>query len=108
MIHTDRPMPRIFRGTVFPERNEWLRMRDEPRQHVKLKPWETEFAPDKLKEWYPAPAEQVKRFLKVPYNFEAQRQVWLFGYGSLMSPDSPPAGLTNAQRKQLIPYWLKK
>jgi len=32
----------------------------------------------------------------------------MFGYGSLISPDCPPHGLNDNQKKQLIPYWLKK
>ena len=31
----------------------------------------------------------------------------MFGYGSLISPDCPPTGLTPRQRKLLIPYWLR-
>ncbi len=31
----------------------------------------------------------------------------MFGYGSLMNPDFPPAGLTPCQRQRLIPYWLR-
>ena len=46
--------------------------------------------------------------LREPYDFETRREVWMFGYGSLMSPDCPPAGLTDTQKKLLIPYWLRK
>ena len=46
--------------------------------------------------------------LSEAYDFDVRREVWMFGYGSLISPDCPPAGLTEAQRKLIIPYWLKK
>jgi hypothetical protein len=32
----------------------------------------------------------------------------MFGYGSLISPDCSPHGLNDNQKKQIIPYWLKK
>jgi len=97
-----------FRGTLFPTHDEWLYMRDHCEDYLSLLPWERVYAPEKFLRWYPSHREQIMSFLQEPYDFEVRREVWMFGYGSLISPESPPAGLTEDQKKQIIPYWLKE
>lgn len=100
--------PRVFHGTMFPTRDEWLYMRDHYQDFISLQPWERSYGPEKFLSWYPTYREEVLSLLREPYDFEVRREVWMFGYGSLMSPDVPPSGLSEAQRKQIIPFWLKK
>lgn len=98
----------VFKGTLFPTRDEWLYMRDHYEEYIPLLLWEKYYGPEKFLRWYPSYREEIKRLLSETYDFETKRVVWMFGYGSLISPDSPPHGLSDDQKKQIIPYWLKK
>jgi hypothetical protein len=101
-------VPAVFQGTVFPtwyERNE---MMEHHRRHISLKPWEAHESEEKFQRWHPTYREEVMDLLSEPYNFSKLREVWVFGYGSLMSPDSPPEGLSERQRKLFLPYRIKK
>jgi len=98
----------VFNGPLFPPYAEWVYMRDHYDHYIHLIPWEQYFGPEKFLKWYPTYREEILSLLSEPYNFETQRTVWMFGYGSLISPDCPPHGLSEIQRKQIIPYWLKK
>lgn len=98
----------VFLGTCFPTKDEWLFMRDHYDRYIPLKPWEKPYGPEKFLQWYPSYREEIMSLLSEPYDFEVRREVWMFGYGSLISPDCPPAGLTETQKKLIIPYWLKK
>jgi len=98
----------VFHGTMFPSYDEWIYMRDHHDQFIPLLPWEQYFGTEKFLKWYPTYREDIISLLSEPYDFETQRTVWMFGYGSLISPDCPPHGLSDDQRKQIIPYWLKK
>jgi len=100
--------PIVFFGTMFPTYHEWLYMRDNHEKYVEMLPWDHGEGPEKFNKWYPTYREEVLKLLREPYDFEIRREVWMFGYGSLISPNSPPAGLTHSQQKQIIPYWLKK
>ncbi|CAK0843067.1 unnamed protein product, partial [Prorocentrum cordatum] len=104
----ERRLPAIFQGTVFPTWHERNQMMNHAGAHVSLKPWEQHDADEKFLRWHPTYREEVVRLLSEPYNFSHNREVWVFGYGSLMSPDSPPAGLSARQRKLFLPYWVKK
>jgi len=98
----------VFFGTLFPPYDEWIYMRDHYDQYIPMLPWELHFGPEKFLKWYPTYREEIISLLSEPYDFETQRTVWMFGYGSLISPDNPPHGLSKDQMKQIIPYWLKK
>ena len=98
----------VFSGTVFPKQEEYLYMRDHPADFISMDPWDKHYPESKFLSHFPAYAEEVQRLLKETYDFDNKREVWMFGYGSLLSPDTPPAGLTDRQRKLLLPYWLKK
>mmetsp|Transcript_24509 Transcript_24509/g.55989 ORF Transcript_24509/g.55989 Transcript_24509/m.55989 type:complete len:931 (-) Transcript_24509:147-2939(-) len=100
--------PLVFHGTLFPTYYEWVYMRDHYPQYLTLLPWEKGMGAEHFLKWYPTYKEEVTQLLREPYDFENRREVWMFGYGSLISPNSPPAGLTDSQRKQIIPYWLKR
>lgn len=100
--------PRIFEGTAFPTWHERVAMMSQHTQHISLKPWEIQQSGEKFERWYNTHAEEVKSLLSEPYNFHVKREVWVWGYGSLMSPDSPPAGLSERQRKLFLPYWMKR
>ena len=76
--------------------------------HVHPDLWNDHNPEEKFLNWYPTYAEEVVELLKEPYDFDVKREIWMFGYGSLLSPDTPPAGLTGRQRKMLLPYWMKK
>lgn len=99
---------RVFRGTMFPTKAEWIYMRDHHEQFLNLLPWERAFGPEKFQRWYPSYKEEIASLLREPYDFQNRREVWMFGYGSLISPESPPSGLTQDQQKQIIPYYLKR
>jgi len=98
----------VFMGTLFPTHDEWLYMRDHYDQYVPLLSWEQPYGPEKFLRWYPTYREEVISLLSKPYDFKVRREVWMFGYGSLISAECPPAGLNEDQKKQIIPYWLKK
>jgi len=100
--------PAVFEGTVFPTWHERNEMMDHHKQYVSLKPWEVHESEEKFERWHPTYRKEVMSLLAEPYNFSKQREIWVFGYGSLMSPDSPPAGLSERQQKLFLPYWLKK
>jgi len=100
--------PLVFEGTVFPTWHERNDMMEHHKQHISLKPWEERDSEEKFERWHPTYREEVLSLLAEPYNFQKSREVWVFGYGSLMSPDSPPAGLSDRQRKLFLPYWIRK
>lgn len=100
----------VFAGTMLPCREQWLVDRDPSSGKPVLLPHEVPLAAEKFLRWYPACFEEVKHIMKTArnkYNFGTDRVVYMFGHGSLMSPDAPPGGLTTTQKKQIIPYWLK-
>ena len=106
--------PRVFCGTMLPSREEWLFGRDNPSAshalNVPILDFEEPFKAEKFLRWYPSYAESVQRLLgqsAASYSFDVSRVVYMFGYGSLMSPDNPPHGLTSLQLEQMVPYWLK-
>eukprot|EP00966_Prymnesium_polylepis_P180715 4185256-Prymnesium_polylepis.1 len=99
----------VFLGTMLPVREQWLVDRDTPSGKPVILPHELPLAAEKFLRWYPGYFEEVEHLMKTArhsYNFSTDRVVYMFGYGSLMSPDAPPEGLTPDQRKQIIPYWL--
>ena len=100
--------PKVFHGSMFPSKHEWLSMRDHYHEHVPLLSWEHESGADKFLRWYATNSSEVQALLAEPFHFPSTREVWMFGYGSLISPDSPPHGLTERQSKMMIPYWLGK
>jgi len=99
---------KVFLGGMFPTRAEWIYMRNHYDKYITLQPWERVFGPEKFLQWYPSYREEIMSILREPYDFDVRHEVWVFGYGSVISPVCPPSGLTETQRKLIIPYWLKK
>ena len=71
--------PAVFAGSLFPELEEWLYMRDHCTDYLPLEPWERfgskVDAAEKFLRWFPTHAAQVVRLLRAPYNFDAHREV---------------------------------
>ena len=58
-------LPRVFRGSMFPERVEWLHMADHYPSFIPLRPEEATIGPEKFLSWYPAHAGEIKTLLQV-------------------------------------------
>ena len=99
---------KVFKGSGLPPRVVWESMQCECAKHVPTFPWErnTHRVDEKFHRWHSATKEEVVGLLRAPYCFTKHHEIWMFGFGSLMSPDLPPSGLTARQMKMLIPYWL--
>ena len=47
-------LPLVFRGSMFPEKIEWIHMADNYPSFIPLRPEEAPIGPEKFMSWYPA------------------------------------------------------